>query len=82
MFGFARFGMFGSECKKDSVCSVFKHKKSSVCSVLDERNCRIFPLGKFDISVYNVVKRYDSVLFARISNVRLKEKFWKSVQNS
>ena len=35
-----------SECKKDSVCLVFKHKKSSVCSVFDARNCRIFPLGK------------------------------------
>ena len=41
-----------------------------------------FSIGKIDISVYNVVKRYDSVLFAGISNVRLKEKFWKSVQSS
>ena len=41
-----------------------------------------FSIGKIDISVDNVVKRYDSVLFAGISNVRLKEKFWKSVQNS
>ena len=41
-----------------------------------------FSIGKIDISVYNVVKRYDSVLFAGISNVRLKEKLWKSVQNS
>ena len=41
-----------------------------------------FSIGKIDICVYNVVKRYDSVLFAGISNVRLKEKFWKSVQNS
>ena len=39
-------GMFGLECKKASVCSVFKHKKSSVCSVLNARNCRIYPLGK------------------------------------
>ena len=41
-----------------------------------------FSIGKIDISVYNVVKRYESVLFAGISNVRLKEKFWKSVQIS
>ena len=41
-----------------------------------------FSIGKIDISVYNVVKRYDSVLFAGISNVRFKEKVWKSVQNS
>ena len=41
-----------------------------------------FSIGKNDISVYKVVKRYDSVLFAGISNVRLKEKFWKCVQNS
>ena len=41
-----------------------------------------FSIGKNDFPVYNVVKRYDSVLFAGISNVRLKEKIWKSVQNS
>ena len=40
-----------------------------------------FSIGKIDFSVYNVVKRYDSVLFTGISNVRLKEKFWKSVEN-
>ena len=43
-----------------------------------------FSIGKIDISVYNVVKRYDSVLFAGISNVRLKKnsgKVYKTPEN-
>ena len=41
-----------------------------------------FSIRKIDICVYNVVKRYDRILFAGISKVRLKENIWKSVQNS
>ena len=72
-------GMFGLERKKASVCLV---SQDSVCSVFKHKKSSDFFIGKIDISVYNVVKRYDGVLFAGISNVRLKEKFWKSVQNS
>ena len=66
--------------KRTSVYSVFKRKNLSVCLVLSVKNCRFFH-RKIWVSVYNVVKSYDSVPFKWISNVLLREKFWKCAQN-